>query len=214
VINAGTIILLQVLVSRIVKERRALPVMVTGMAFGVLGFVFLATSRNPWVFILGIVVFTLGEMTAHPKYYSFVGLVAPADRKAVYLGYAFLYGVFGSLLGSNLGGLLYERLLKPAIGTPAADGRARLFWLLFAVLDAAAAVGLVVYARAFGQDTAETRRRARVAMVFVYLLILALGAGFLTVALSASPVQWRTLVQSTIFILLGASGLAISRRRA
>jgi POT family proton-dependent oligopeptide transporter len=214
VINAGTIILLQVAVSRIVKERRALPVMVTGMAFGVAGFVLLALSRNAWVFVLGIVVFTIGEMTAHPKYYSFVGLVAPADRKAVYLGYAFLYGVFGSLLGSNLGGLLYERLLKPVIGTPAADGRARVFWLLFAVLDAAAAVGLVLYGRAFGEDTPETRRRARVAMVFVYLLILALGAAFFAVAVSASPVQWRTLVQATIFIALGAGGLAVSRKRA
>jgi len=213
VINAGTIILLQVVVSRIVKERRALPVMVTGMAFGVLGFLILAASRNAWVFIAGIVVFTLGEMTAHPKYYSFVGLVAPADRKAVYLGYAFLYGVFGSLLGSNLGGLLYERLLKPALGTPAADGRARLFWLLFALLDAVAAVSLVLYARAFGEDTADTRRRARVAMIAVYGLILALGAGFLALALSSAPVQWRTLVQSTIFIVLGAGGLAMSARR-
>jgi proton-dependent oligopeptide transporter, POT family len=42
-------------------------------------------------------------MTAHPKYYSFVGMVAPQDRKAVYMGYAFLYGVFGSLLGSSVG---------------------------------------------------------------------------------------------------------------
>ena len=38
VINAGTIILLQVLVSRIVKERPALPTMVTGMAIGAVGF--------------------------------------------------------------------------------------------------------------------------------------------------------------------------------
>ena len=64
-------------------------------------------------------------MTAHPKYYSFVGLVAPADRKAVYMGYAFLYGVFGSLLGSNLGAFLYARMLKPVIGTPDAVATTR-----------------------------------------------------------------------------------------
>jgi len=49
----------------------------------------------------------------HPKYYSYVGLVAPPDRKAVYMGYAFLYGVIGSLVGSNLGGVMYESMLKP-----------------------------------------------------------------------------------------------------
>ena len=53
--------------------------------------------------ILGIAVFSVGEMTCHPKYFSYMGIVAPQDRKAVYMGYAFLYGVFGSLLGSNLG---------------------------------------------------------------------------------------------------------------
>ena len=119
VINAGTIILLQVLISRLVRDWKPLPTMVTGMALGAVGFLLLASSRDPWVFVLGIAVFSIGEMTAHPKYYSFVGQVAPADRKAVYMGYAFLYGVFGSLLGSSLGAFLYERMLKPALGTPA-----------------------------------------------------------------------------------------------
>ena len=125
VINAGTIILLQVLVSRIVKEKPALPTMVTGMLIGGIGFLLLASSHNAWMFILGIAVFSVGEMTAHPKYYSFVGLVAPADRKAVYMGYAFLYGVFGSLLGSNLGAFLYTLMLKPVVGSPEAFATTR-----------------------------------------------------------------------------------------
>ena len=211
VINAGMIILLQVWVSRAVKERPALPVMVTGMALGAVGFAFLAASRNPWVFVLGIAVFSIGEMTAHPKYYSFVGLVAPPDRKAVYMGYAFLYGVFGSLLGSNLGAFLYERMLKPAVGTPRAGGQARLFWVMFAVLDLVAAVGLVLFARRFGEDTAETRRRAARVMTGVYALIGLLGVAFLLFSVTASPVQYKTAVQAGIFLLLGGGGLAINR---
>ena len=77
---------------------------------------------NAWVFVLGIAIFSIGEMTAHPKYYSFVGLVAPEDRKAVYMGYAFLYGVIGSLIGANVGALLYAQLMTPAINTPMAAG--------------------------------------------------------------------------------------------
>jgi proton-dependent oligopeptide transporter, POT family len=113
-----------VVVSRVVKDRPALPTMVTGMALGAVGFLCLAASRDAWVFVLGIAVFSIGEMTAHPKYYSFVGLVAPADRKAVYMGYAFLYGVLGSLLGSSLGAFLYERMLKPP-GCSRRSGRCR-----------------------------------------------------------------------------------------
>ncbi|HSL21989.1 MAG TPA: MFS transporter [Vicinamibacterales bacterium] len=213
VINAGTIILLQVVVSRIVRNTPALPTMVTGMAFGAVGFVLLAMSQNPWVFILGIAVFSIGEMTAHPKYYSFVGLVAPADRKAVYMGYAFLYGVFGSLLGSSIGALLYDRLMTPMAGTPGAHGRARTFWLMFAVLDAIAAAGLVLFNRAFGEDTPATRHRALIVMRGVYALILALGALFLYIALSSDPVQPRVAVQAVIFMALGVGGLTVSRAK-
>jgi POT family proton-dependent oligopeptide transporter len=211
VINAGMIILLQVLVSRIVKERPALPVMFTGMALGAVGFACLAVSRNPWVFVAGIAVFSIGEMTAHPKYYSFVGLVAPADRKAVYMGYAFLYGVFGSLLGSNLGAFFYERMLKPALGTPQAGAQARLFWVMFALLDLVAAAGLVLFARRFGEDTPETRRKAARVMTGVYALIGLLGVAFLIAGVTASPVQYKTAVQALIFLLLGGGGLAINR---
>jgi len=211
VINAGTIILLQVLVSRLVKTRPALPTMVTGMAFGAVGFALLALSQNAWVFVLGIAVFSIGEMTAHPKYYSFVGLVAPSDRKAVYMGYAFLYGVFGSLLGSSIGAFLYERVMKPVVGTPDAPGTARKFWLLFAALDVVAAIGLVMFARAFGPDTPSTRRRALAVMRGVYAAILLLGLGFLYVAFSSTPIQPRVAVQALIFVTLGVGGLVYSR---
>ena len=143
VVNGGTIILLQVLVSRVVKKVRPLPTMIAGIVIGTLGFLCLAASPNVWVFILGISVFSIGEMTAHPKYYSYVGLVAPEDKKAVYMGYAFLYGVIGSLVGSSLGGALYGSMLKPLVGQPGAFSTARSFWLLFVALNILAAVGLV-----------------------------------------------------------------------
>ncbi|NLN11109.1 MAG: peptide MFS transporter [Acidobacteria bacterium] len=214
VINAGTIILLQVLVSRIVARRAALPTMVVGMGIGALGFGLLALSFSPWVFIAGIAVFSIGEMTAHPKYYSFVGLVAPPDRKAVYMGYAFLYGVFGSLLGSNLGAFLYERFLQPHAGTAGARAAAIRFWLLFAVLDVVAAAGLVLFAKRFGEDTDGSRRRARQAMALVYGLILALGLAFLIFAFAGEEVQYRTAVQAVIFLALGGGGLVVNARGA
>jgi POT family proton-dependent oligopeptide transporter len=212
VINAGTIILLQVLVSRLVANRSALPTMVTGMALGAVGFLLLAVSRNPWVFVLGIAVFSIGEMTAHPKYYSFIGLVAPQDRKAVYMGYGFLYGVFGSLLGSNIGAFLYARIIEPVLNTPAVNARSTLFWLLFALLDIFAALGLVLFFRKFGEDTPDTRRRAGRAMGIVYALIGLLGLAFLVYGVSAQPVQYRTIVQAVIFLALGIGGMGVNRR--
>jgi POT family proton-dependent oligopeptide transporter len=107
VINAGTIILLQLLVSSIVKKTKALPTMLTGISLGVIGMAMLSISTGIWVFMAGIIIFSLGEMIAHPKFISYMGLIAPPDKKATYMGFGFLYGFFGSLIGGYLGAYLY-----------------------------------------------------------------------------------------------------------
>lgn len=140
VINAGTIICLQMVVSSIVKNFKPLPTMVTGIFFGSMGFVILAISTNIWTFMLGIIVFTLGEMSAHPKFLSYVGLIAPENKKALYLGYSFLYGVIGSGVGGVLGAALYVRIVDQ-MNQPA------LLWLIFAGIGFATIVGLLLYNR-------------------------------------------------------------------
>lgn len=225
VINAGTIILLVVLVSRITKNLKALPVMATGILIGSAGFLILALSQNPWIFILGIAVFSIGEMIAHPKYYSYIGIVAPQDKVAVYMGYAFLYGVIGSLIGSNVGAILYEKILKPLAPPPEviAAGAAlpahvasqvRSFWIIFAVLGVFCMVGMLLYNRFFAEDTPETNERARRIMLGIYGFFAAAGIYFLISSLFLAPqVQWKTFVQSLIMLGLGGGGVAISRKR-
>jgi proton-dependent oligopeptide transporter, POT family len=210
VVNAGTIILLQVLISRLFKNVKALPTMISGMGIGVLGFVCLAFAQTIWIFILGIAVFSIGEMTAHPKYYSYVGIVAPADKKAVYMGYAFLYGVIGSLIGSNLGGVLYESMLKPQVGSPGAFAAYRNFWLLFAALDLVSMAGLILYNKYFAEDTVGANRAARRIMAGIYVLLICLGGWFLVDSVSGESVAYKVLVQSTIMLLIGIGGIVIS----
>ncbi|MEK9138811.1 MAG: MFS transporter, partial [Bacteroidota bacterium] len=205
VVNAGTIILLQVVVSRIVKNIAPLPTMVGGIIIGALGFVCLAFAFNIWIFVLGIAVFSVGEMTAHPKYYSFIGLVAPSDKKAVYMGYAFLYGVIGSLIGSNLGGVMYEAMLKPLVGQTGIENELRNFWLIFAGLGVLATGGLTLYNRFFAEDTPHTNSRARQIMMGIYSLLVVLGGWFFyDSAFGGETVAYKTMVQATIMTLIGA----------
>jgi len=225
VINAGTIILLVLLVSHITKNMKALPVMSAGIIFGACGFVVLAFTHSPWMFIIGIAVFSIGEMTAHPKYYSYVGLVAPKDNVATYMGYAFLYGVFGSLFGSNFGAILYEKMLKPLAPDPEklAAGVAldpnvlwkiKIFWLIFAVLGIVCLIGMLLYNKFFSEDTPETNRRAWKVMLGIYVILAASGVYFLIYSLLlADQIQWRTFVQSLILLILGAGGIKISLKK-
>jgi len=140
VINAGTIILLQLLVSSIVRRTKALPTMIVGIAFGTLGMAILAVSTGIWVFIAGIVIFSIGEMTAHPKFVSYVGQIAPRDRVATYMGYIFLYGVIGSSIGGVLGANLYvhwvDQLNQP-----------RTLWLIFSSIGVVTIASLLLYSR-------------------------------------------------------------------
>jgi dipeptide/tripeptide permease len=140
VINAGTIILLQLVVSNIVKNTRALPTMVTGIAIGTAGMAILAINTNIWVFIAGITMFSIGEMTAHPKFISYVGQTAPKSRVAMYMGYLFLYGVIGSSVGGPLGANLYVKFVDEL-------NQPRTLWLIFSSIGLATIVGLLLYNR-------------------------------------------------------------------
>ncbi|MEJ5351610.1 MAG: MFS transporter [Melioribacteraceae bacterium] len=138
VINAGTIIVLQIFISNLVKNKKALPTMIAGITLGTLGMAILAVSTHPFVFIAGIFIFSIGEMTAHPKFISYVGLIAPEDKKALYLGYAFLYGVLGSGIGGILGANLYvhfvDNLKNPT-----------LLWIIFSSIGVLTIAGLLLY---------------------------------------------------------------------
>jgi len=138
VINAGTIILLQLIVSNIVKNTKALPTMVAGIAMGTIGMAILAISTSIWVFIAGIIIFSIGEMTAHPKFISYVGLTAPKDRVATYMGYIFLYGVIGSSIGAILGANMYVHFVDKL-------NQPRTLWLIFSGIGVATIVGLLLY---------------------------------------------------------------------
>jgi dipeptide/tripeptide permease len=140
VVNAGVIILLQLFVSKIVQKAPALPTMIVGIGFGTLGMAILALSNSPWLFIVGIMTFTLGEMTAHPKYNSYIGMIAPADKKALYMGYSFLYGVIGSSIGGFVGAALYVKYVEE-MANPSA------FYLIFAALGVFSMIALILYNR-------------------------------------------------------------------
>lgn len=138
VINAGVIIALQLVVSALVKNAPALPTMIFGIALGTIGMAILAISTYAWVFIAGIMIFTMGEMTAHPKFISYVGIIAPPDKKALYLGYSFLYGVIGSGIGGILGATLYVHFVD-GLNKPG------LLWLVFSMIGVLTIIGLLLY---------------------------------------------------------------------
>ncbi len=145
VMNALAIILLQLVVSGLVRNTRALPTMIIGIGLGAAGMGLLAVSPNGWIFMLSMFIFTLGEMIAHPKFIAYVGIIAPADKKALYQGWSFLYGVIGSGVGGVLGAALYVRFVEK-MNNPS------LLWLTFSMIGVVTIIGLLLYDRFLAPD--------------------------------------------------------------
>ena len=225
VINAAAIILFIVPISRALKKIKILPVIATGVIIGSAGFGVLVLSPSPWIFILGMVLLSIGEMVAHPQYYNYIGMIAPRDKVAVYMGYSFLYGVGGSLIGSNMGAILYEKILKPATPSPEAVtagisltpdtfNQAKLFWIIFFVIGLFCVIGMFIYNRYFAQDTPLANRRAWKIMFGIYILFVGAGLYFFVYSLFlTTEIPWRTVVQSLIMLGVGAGGIIISLRK-
>ena len=86
----------------------------------------------------GIIIFSVGEMTAHPKFISYVGQTAPKSRVAMYMGYLFLYGVIGASIGSMVGANLYVKVVDEM-------NQPRTLWLIFAAIGLGTILALLLY---------------------------------------------------------------------
>ena len=144
VMNAGAIILLQLVVSSLVRNTKALPTMIFGTSLGAIGMAMLAISPGGWIFLASMFIFTLGEMIAHPKFIAYVGIIAPDDKKALYQGWSFLYGVIGSGVGGVLGAALYVKFVEK-MNNPS------LLWLTFSMIGLMTIIGLLVFNRFWGR---------------------------------------------------------------
>jgi hypothetical protein len=59
--------------------------------------------------ILGISMFSFGEMLCSPKMHEYLGIIAPSDKKALYMGYANIPVGLGWAYGTLAGGKAYEK---------------------------------------------------------------------------------------------------------
>ena len=102
------IIVFQIVISTLVMRFRPLTAMMGGILVlsGGLGLMF--SSQSGWLVLLGIFVFGIGEMASSPKFTEYVGRIAPADKKALYMGTSFLPYAGGHALAGWLSGDIYE----------------------------------------------------------------------------------------------------------
>ncbi|MGW7100143.1 MDR family MFS transporter [Streptomyces sp. NPDC054838] len=103
--NAVTVVVFQLLASRIAQKREPVPSIVLGgllMFAGTLGF---GLSHDPWQFIAAMVLFSIGETFIIPAEFAIIDRIAPEDRRGSYFG-AQTIAQLGGFVGPFTGGLV------------------------------------------------------------------------------------------------------------
>ncbi|MBC8205416.1 MFS transporter [bacterium] len=136
--DAGAIVVFQLLVSFIIARWNPFTSMVSGIIIASIGLGAAAYLHSGWPVVIAIVIFAFGEMMASPKSQEYIGLIAPSDKKALYMGYYFWAVALGNLFGGILSGQGYGKLARDM-------GRPDLMWLMFAAIGIFTAVILVLY---------------------------------------------------------------------
>ncbi|MBV5313219.1 MAG: MFS transporter [Prolixibacteraceae bacterium] len=104
------IIVFQIAVSAFVMRFRPLNAMIGGIFVLAIGLSMMFAFQNGWIVLFGLLIFGLGEMSSSPKYTEYVGSIAPADKKALYMGSSFLPIALGHQIAGFLSGAPYEKV--------------------------------------------------------------------------------------------------------
>ncbi|MDB4895102.1 MAG: Permease of the major facilitator superfamily, mdtH subfamily [Firmicutes bacterium] len=133
-VNAVTVVCLQVPLSTFLSRRLAASVTVTlGLIGMALGLLLMALSHTLPVFLVAIVIFTMGEVTIDPRVDAETSDMVPPGTIGTALGILGAMNAVGGTLGNIVGGAIYSR---------AADaGTAGDYWIWLGV---AAVVGAVL----------------------------------------------------------------------
>jgi hypothetical protein len=107
-LDAGSIILFQLIVSYFVLRMRHVSAMITGFVVAAIGIGITFYTGNGFYTILGIMIFAIGEMMTNPTFSSFIALISPKGKEALYMGTYFLPVFAGNYLTKFVSGNLYQ----------------------------------------------------------------------------------------------------------
>jgi len=114
-IDSAAIIVLVLPLSWFFGRFRMMTSLVLGMAIALVGFLMSGATRSGSLAGLGIFVFAVGEIICSPKFSEYIGMTAPPDKKALYMGYSNIPFAIGWAAGNGLSGWLYDTFSSRAV---------------------------------------------------------------------------------------------------
>jgi dipeptide/tripeptide permease len=169
-INPVMIVLFQLLITNLTKKWTSLKSIMIGILVTTLGMlvnilpVILFTDIAKKISFMGIAIplagifillslasMAIGEMMASPRQFEYIGAIAPKGEEGLYLGYANLPVAFGTIVGSPIGGAMFEYFIL----TPHKKGQPTnpvAMWLIVAFMGVLSMIGLAIYDKYLGRS--------------------------------------------------------------
>jgi len=129
--NAGMVVVLQVLFTRITKKWKPLLTLALGDILYVIGFTMYGIFNSYGMFILAMVIITTGEMVFSPKEQTIIANYTPENMRGRYMAIASFAWIIPIAIGPLVGGFIMDHY-DP-----------RLLWYLVGLVGLLAAVGFV-----------------------------------------------------------------------
>jgi MFS family permease len=108
--NAIMVVTLQFFITRQTKKMNPLAAMALGAMFYAGASIIIGVGNGFWLFLLGMIVMTFGELIMVPTATTFSANLAPADKRARYMSvYGMSHGISSSI-GPLLGGSLSDSI--------------------------------------------------------------------------------------------------------
>lgn len=107
-INATCIILFMIPWSMVTGKFPRLVAITAGILFTTLAFLTAGVFMAGTVTAVCMILFSFGEMTCSPKFSEYIGVNAPPDKKALYMGLANIPFAVGWIVGNAVSGPLYD----------------------------------------------------------------------------------------------------------
>ncbi len=109
-LDAGFIILFQIIISSLVMRLKPVNSIITGIAVVSIGIGLAFGTNNGFYVIAAILIFSLGEMASSPKFTEYIGRIAPKKKEALYMGTSFLPVAVGNYLAGVFSGPVYQSM--------------------------------------------------------------------------------------------------------
>lgn len=144
-VDAFTIIILSVPLTALAKKLRPMVAMTLGFVIASASWLILAASPTIPAAILGMMLFAVGESLQAPRFYDYVGSLAPRDQVGIFMGFGFLPIAIGSFIAGRLGTWLVETYMRKS-HEPA------MMWIICAVIGAVSTVLMILHDRVYHRE--------------------------------------------------------------